>query len=71
MFKTPQSSTKVIPRLSMQREDYSFGTLLGEGGLGYVFEATDNKTKEKVAIKAMKKRQVMELKQVTHIKQEK
>ena len=55
----------------MQREDYSFGALLGEGGLGYVFEATDNKTKEKVAIKAMKKRQVMELKQVTHIKQEK
>jgi len=39
----------------MSKEDYSFGSILGEGGLGYVFQATETKTKEKVAIKAMKK----------------
>lgn len=55
MYKTPQSSSKTIPKLSMAKEDYSFGSILGEGGLGYVFQATENKTKEKVAIKAMKK----------------
>jgi len=68
MYKTPQSSSKTVPKLSMSKEDYSFGSILGEGGLGYVFQATETKTKEKVAIKAMKKWQIMELKQVTHIK---
>jgi len=55
MFKTPSSSSKSIPKLSISKEDYHIGPLLGEGGLGFVFRATETKTKNQVALKAMKK----------------
>lgn len=46
------------------------GCQIGEGGLGLVFKATHKETGEVVAIKAMKKQQLLDLKQVTHVKDE-
>ncbi len=64
-------TSKCLPELGMDKSDFAFGPMLGEGGLGFVFKATQAKTGETVAIKAMKKRQVTELKQVAHVKNEK
>jgi len=55
MFKTPTSSSKQIPRLTISKDDYSFDSLLGEGGLGHVFLGTEKRTGDKVALKVMKK----------------
>jgi serine/threonine protein kinase len=55
MFKTPTSS-KQLAKVGISKDDYEFGPLIGEGGLGLVFKATAKANSETVAIKAMRKK---------------
>jgi serine/threonine protein kinase len=73
MFKTLKAklSSKSLSKINLKKVDFTFGPLIGEGGLGLVFEATEIKTGIKYAVKAMKKRQIVDLKQVSHVKSEK
>jgi len=55
MIKTP-TSAKQISKLGISKDDFEFGPLIGEGGLGLVFKAKRKSSGEEVAIKAMRKK---------------
>ena len=51
--------------------NYTKGQVLGQGAFGKVFLATDNTSKQTVAIKEVSKKQIQELGKVRHIFREK
>ena len=70
-MKKSAETAKINKLRIYDREDFRFGDKLGEGGLGNVYHAIDKKTDREVAVKAMKKAQIIDEGQVAHILDEK
>lgn len=54
----------------LKLEDYDLGTTLGTGSFGRVRIAKDKKIGKSVAVKIMKKAEIIKMKQVDHIMNE-